>query len=290
MTQFSGYIGNTPVPKGSQIITQGTLPGPSDYVVVPGGYYTGSIKLYIDGIRINSENFTADNGTTVEFDSTLPAETQYIIERINDFEVPNLNSQNISLINTKTYTIRYTSDLWSENHVAIDSITLNDMFHSKFFNGARQHGSGGAWQAINLTATAPDGNNGLNTDGYLYSQKGSYYIKFTLVSPTCSPLQYGKGSPTIKELFQVYGGFHGQLMTLGGFWDIGDQGGGIFMWDSGIGKSQHDGGTVIDPDKLVELHGESAVTTAYLTPASIGTGCWVRIFTGTTSNKWFGRP
>lgn len=288
MSQFSGYIGNTPVPKGTQVIVQGTLPLSTNYVVVPGGYYTGSIRLYINGSRINNDNFIANDGTTIEFDSHYPAGTEYLVEHIHEFEVPNTNFQEISIINTKIYRLRYTSDLWSDSHIDLYQITQDDMFTSKYYNGARQQGSGGKWQVISLAENAPDDENGLNSDGYLYSKRGHYYIKFALVSTECSPLKFGKGSPLIKELYQVVGGFHGQPMTIGGFWEIGDQGGGHFIWDANKSKSQHDGGTVIDPNKVIELHGQSTVPTNYFNPASLGSGCWVRVFSGSSHLKWFG--
>lgn len=254
---------------------------------VPGGYAVGTIKLYIDGVRQGKDDFIADNGTTVEFGQTLPSGTKYIVEQINQFAIPGASGSNVSIIDPQIFNIRYSSDLFSPTHVDHSAMTLNDLFNSRFYDGARQHGSGGQWQLVDMAATAPDGTNGLNSDGCIYYQEGLNYFKFSLVSTECSPLKYGKGSCLIKELLNVVGGFHGQPMILGGFWDIGDQGGGIFVWDSTKDKTEHDGGTVIDPGKISELSG-SVVGPNYTTGDGTGVGCWVRVYTGATDPSWFG--
>ena len=287
MTQFSGYVGNTPVPKGTQIITQGTLPLDATYIVVPGGYFSGALKLYINGVRQGKDDFIADNGTTIEFMSMLPAGTQYIVERINQFEVSNTIYPIISLIDPRIFNIRYTMDLISNVHVDHSQMTINDTFISRFFDSTRTIGSGGIWQLCDMDSTPPDNVDGLNSDGKIYFLNGSNYLQFTLASTECSPLKFGKGSCLVKELLNVEGGFHGQPMTLGGFWELGDQGGGSFVWDSSKSKTSHDGGTVIDPGKIEDLTG-AVVNSGYTTGDRTGEGCWVRIYTGDTDPKWFG--
>lgn len=307
MTQFSGYIGNTPAPRGTEILTQGILPQPTDYINVPGGYTVGAVKLFINGLRINGEHFNADDGVSVKFNQTYDTGTRYVIEHIRQFEVfyeghladligtssgddssdgPS-TPVGISFIEPRIYHIRYTSDLWSESHVDMSALNIDDMFISRFFDGTRQLGSGGFWNVISLTATAPDDTDGLNSDGYLYSWYGGYYRKFALVSDQCTPLHYGKNTPIMKNIYQVRGGFHGQTLILGGFFEIGDQGGGTFIWDEHKSKLSHDGGTIIDPDKGINLVSGN-VDPDYLIPNSVGSGCWVRLYTGDTDPKWFG--
>lgn len=288
MSQFSGYIGNTPVPRGTQIITQGTLPLPTDYVVVPGGYSTGSVKLYINGLRINETDYAATNGTTVEFDRTYPAGTEYIVEEVNQFEIPNMNwLTEVSNIDPRRFHIRYTTDLWSATNVDIFKMTLNDVFVSKYYDQTRHMSSGGEWQLVSLVASAPDLIDGLNSDGYLYAKRGATYLKFVLVSNICSPIQFGKGTSLVKNLYMVSGGAHSQPMILGGFWTLGDGGGGTFIWDDSRPKSDHDGGTIIDPGRIKEL-GVNDTPPAYFIPVASGTGCWIRVYTGSTDPKWFG--
>ena len=218
----------------------------------------------------------------------MPIGTKYILEEINQFEVPNPTFwKQVSNVDPRRFNIRYTTDLWSSTNVDLYEMTLNDVFVSKYYDGARQLGSGGEWQIVSLVANAPDGTDGLNSDGYLYTKRGALYLKFVLVSPICSPIQFGAGSSTIKNLYKVVGGYHNQPMLIGGFWDIGDQGGGQFIWDANRPKSEHDGGLVIDPNLVVHLAAAST-NPAYFTPVMFGAGCWVRVYTGPTDPKWFG--
>jgi len=58
-------------------------------------------------------------------------------------------------------------------------------------------------------------------------------------------------------------------------------GGGVFIWNGSKNKTDHDGGTVIDPD--VDM------TTPTYTSANVGTGVWVRADVGDKINvQWFG--
>lgn len=59
------------------------------------------------------------------------------------------------------------------------------------------------------------------------------------------------------------------------FWADKNIGGGIFKYDSSKPKSEHDGGNIIDPDKLSELSGVG-VFGNYFVADGVGNGCWVR--------------
>lgn len=99
------------------------------------------------------------------------------------------------------------------------------------------------------------------------------------------------GVPTVSSVsafssFPFYGGFTGHVNLLG-FYVRGDGGGGEFYWDPSRPKSQHDGGTIIDPNKSGVLG--SVATVDYFTPSGSGVGCWVRVHdTGNLNIKWFG--
>jgi hypothetical protein len=65
-------------------------------------------------------------------------------------------------------------------------------------------------------------------------------------------------------------------------------GGGVFYWDATKDKSGHNGGTVIDPDKVGLVTNWSTTQALYFTPEVIGQGCWVRKYDGAVNVKWFG--
>lgn len=288
MAQFSGYIGNTPVPKGTHIITHGTIPLATNYITIPGGYSVGAVRLFIDGIRINESDYIADNGTTIEFGSTMPPGTQYVVEELDQFKIPNMDFlEQVSIVDPKRYNIRYTSDLWSNSHINKNKIEINDVFVSKFYDGTKQMGSGGEWHVVSLVSTPPEGVEGLNNDGCVYSLREGNYIQFSMVSTLCSPIKYGRGESTVRNLYRVCGGYHCQPLILGGFWTIGDGGGGHFMWNKNKDKASHDGGTIIDPNKVNEL-GDGDVPLSYLNSNPTGKGCWVRINQEGLNPKWFG--
>jgi hypothetical protein len=79
----------------------------------------------------------------------------------------------------------------------------------------------------------------------------------------------------------------GSLQLLG-FHTKGDGGGGVFYWDASKDKSEHNGGTVIDPDKAGLVANWATTQALYFTPEVTGQGCWVREYSGAVNVKWFG--
>jgi hypothetical protein len=79
----------------------------------------------------------------------------------------------------------------------------------------------------------------------------------------------------------------GSLQLLG-FHTKGDGGGGVFYWDATKDKSEHNGGTIIDPDKAGLVTNWASTQALYFLPEVTGTGCWVREFSGAVNVKWFG--
>jgi hypothetical protein len=79
----------------------------------------------------------------------------------------------------------------------------------------------------------------------------------------------------------------GSIQLLG-FHTKGDGGGGVFYWDATKDKSEHNGGTVIDPDKAGLVANWASTQALYFTPDVTGQGCWVREYSGAVNVKWFG--
>jgi hypothetical protein len=79
----------------------------------------------------------------------------------------------------------------------------------------------------------------------------------------------------------------GSIQLLG-FHTKGDGGGGVFFWDATKDKSEHNGGTIIDPSIAGLVANWEYTQNLYFSPAAIGQGCWVREYSGAVSVKWFG--
>jgi hypothetical protein len=79
----------------------------------------------------------------------------------------------------------------------------------------------------------------------------------------------------------------GSIQLLG-FHTKGDGGGGVFYWDATKAKSEHNGGTVIDPSIAGLVANWEYTQNLYFTPEVIGQGCWVREYSGAVNVKWFG--
>lgn len=86
-------------------------------------------------------------------------------------------------------------------------------------------------------------------------------------------------SPSLRRgdlRFEVDGFFSGSVV-----------GGGSFKWDSGSDKSKHDGGIVLDPERIAEWDGTPEdLPTLFSTGA--GTGCFIRTNCSTISPDMFG--
>lgn len=66
-------------------------------------------------------------------------------------------------------------------------------------------------------------------------------------------------------------------------------GGGVFYWDATKDKSEHNGGTVIDPlASFPSDWNDQAQLTTWFDTSNAGLGCWVRQYDGSVNVKWFG--
>jgi parallel beta-helix repeat protein len=80
----------------------------------------------------------------------------------------------------------------------------------------------------------------------------------------------------------------GVLNVLNYHSDI-EGGGGVFYWDSNKLKSEHNGGTIIDPNKVFpSAWNDQVQLTNWFTGSNTGSGCWVRQYNGAINVKWFG--
>jgi hypothetical protein len=79
----------------------------------------------------------------------------------------------------------------------------------------------------------------------------------------------------------------GSAIQVLGFHTKGDGGGGVFFYEAGESKANHNGGTVIDPAKAGLVADWATNQEAYFTAGS-GTGVWKREYSGAVNVKWFG--
>lgn len=80
---------------------------------------------------------------------------------------------------------------------------------------------------------------------------------------------------SISELRALEPAFDGQRVNVGEFWPGTFLGGGALVWDATRSKTEHNGVTIYDPEKISELGGVGVFGT-FFTPASSGVGCFVR--------------
>lgn len=80
----------------------------------------------------------------------------------------------------------------------------------------------------------------------------------------------------------------GTAIQVLGFHTKGDGGGGVFFYDAEASKTEHNGGTVIDPDKVNLITNWNANQESYFTAATTGVGAWKREYSGAVNVKWFG--
>lgn len=85
----NGYIGNAPVPTTSRIIYSGIVAMDTDFILVPGGYHSGALNVYLNGIKQSPQHYIATDGLSVIFDETVVADTEYLFEEIYTYNVGN---------------------------------------------------------------------------------------------------------------------------------------------------------------------------------------------------------
>ena len=275
MTQFSGYIGTIPVPRGTRTITHGVTNTLSDYILVPNGYTVGAIIVYIDGKRLDESQYVATDGLSVLFHNNLPPGTRYLFEEISQYEIPKHNL--VTLENNTYKSIIYTTDLLNKDLINIEQLPLHMLIYSSFFDSTKTYGSGSVWQVDSFISHAPDNEPGLNSDGRIYLISTTGYTRLRMVADQCSPLHFGKGAPVVRELTNVCGGFNNQTMILVGFWEPGDGQGGLYFWNEHENKSNHNGLSIIDPNMVEKLGTGPDIPVEYYHSNNSGTGCWIRI-------------
>ena len=91
-----GYIGTAPIPKASQTSIKGTTTSDITILVVPGGYTAGNIEVYLNGV-FQQNNYVAENGVDITFDSIVPSGTNYFVKEVVSYSIA--SATNVSTAN-----------------------------------------------------------------------------------------------------------------------------------------------------------------------------------------------
>jgi len=94
---------------------------------------------------------------------------------------------------------------------------------------------------------------------------------------------------TVKDIPSIPTLADGDVLYIKGYHEVGDQGGGLFVWDPNEPKANHNGGTVIDPSKAFPSDwSDETLKDSWFNTTNEGTGCWKRVFDGAVNVSWFG--
>jgi len=94
---------------------------------------------------------------------------------------------------------------------------------------------------------------------------------------------------TISSLSSISNPLNGDVCFVKGYHTNNDNAGGTFIYRINVAKSEHNGGTIIDPSK--EFPNDWNDTTqqdSWFTGDGTGNGVWERVYTRAIDIKWFG--
>lgn len=87
---MSGYIGVEPVPLATQVVYEKIFTAPFQVVEIPGGYTVGNIEVFINGIFLHPNGYTATNGASVDLGVSFEASTEtpfeFYIKEVRQYE------------------------------------------------------------------------------------------------------------------------------------------------------------------------------------------------------------
>jgi len=93
---MSGYIGNTPIPQATQTRDSFTATA-SQTSFATGGYTPNFLDVYLNGLKLNSSQFTATNGTDVVLTSAASANDIVEVIAYTAFEVADASFDDLAL-------------------------------------------------------------------------------------------------------------------------------------------------------------------------------------------------
>jgi hypothetical protein len=92
---------------------------------------------------------------------------------------------------------------------------------------------------------------------------------------------------SIKDLASVNTAANNNVFVRGFYTGTG-VGGGLFYWDPAKAKTEHNGGTVLDPARITAWDGTQSDLSTLFTAAVSGAGCFVRVYTARAIVEFWG--
>ena len=262
----------------------------------------------------NKISYVSDGtATTYSFDfpAIEPEDIQVFVYDLNnnktqliygtDYNVT-LNSDNsggiVTLTNpaNKNYTILiyrevpYTQEtVYTENspfpaqshEKALDKLTLLSQQLQEKFDRTLQYDPADEGQSVTLPPMIGGGFLGTTADKKLTWKANIDYSNINLKVNT------------IKDLLNVdltnWDGVQPFVVLVLGYHESNDGGGGIFYWDANEDKTNHNGGTIIDPTKTFPSDwSDTTQQDDWFNTTNTGSGCWKRVYDGKVHIDWFG--
>lgn len=80
------WIGNEPVQRRARILSEGVTNALTSSIQIAGGYTVGNIVVFINGNRLQTNEFDDSDGYVITFVDELPVNTEWVVEDIQAFE------------------------------------------------------------------------------------------------------------------------------------------------------------------------------------------------------------
>lgn len=148
-----------------------------------------------------------------------------------------------------------------------------------------------------LPKTVPSGSTPADSGGVAtgaWRFLGDAALRSELADPNKGAAMLARGVVAVDSIADLLalpeGQRRGDLRYLvKGYHAGSDVGGGEFYWDASKPRSQHNGGTIIDPTAVYPTDWDDQTQLGtWFDTSNNGTGCWVRQFDGAVNVKWFG--
>jgi hypothetical protein len=127
----------------------------------------------------------------------------------------------------------------------------------------------------------------INLPNAVNSQEPVTLGQYLLSKEESSTLKDAVFVDSLKDLASVDTAANNNVFVRG-FYTGTDVGGGLFYWDSTKNKTDHNGGTVLDPARIIAWDGTQSDLSTLFTASVSGAGCFVRQNYKELQQDWFG--
>lgn len=169
---MSGYIGVEPVPLATQVVYEEIFDAPFQVVEIPGGYTVDNIEVFVNGVFLHPNGYTAENGTTVDLGVTFNASNstpfEFYIKEVRQYEDVNASDPTKLAIANNLQEIEDAGSAAQaevrENINAVSEISGSKPLDGDFTSGTCYYNKIGKLVTITGTSSSgPDGYTGVST-------------------------------------------------------------------------------------------------------------------------------